>query len=89
MSVHDHLCESKRLIAPAPYGMCRCTWRAWENDPLPAEDMPIYLPWVDLRVDPVPTSGGTWADRQITPEEMQTSEPHTDSVCVPTEEGTS
>ena len=104
MSVHDHPCESKRLIAPAPYGMCKCTWRAGENDPLPAEDMPIYPPYV-LACAPIkPPAGGwhvqvstarqygkraaaqAWADRQITPEEMHTTTPSTDSVCVTTTE---
>jgi hypothetical protein len=108
MSAHDHLCESKRLVAPVPYGMCRCISRAWENDPLPEEEMPIYPPYV-LACAPIkPPAGGwhvqistarqygkhaaaqAWADRQITPEEMQTGAPPTDSVYTSTnEEGTS
>jgi hypothetical protein len=82
-------------VAPVPYGMCGCIDRAWRNDPLPEEDMPIYPPYVNLYAlsarQREQAAVQAWADRQVTPEEMQTSAPSSDSVYVTTatEESTS
>ena len=69
---HDHLCEKRRLVAPSKD--CECTMRAYRADPFPAEDMPIYPPYVDCNARPVQTSTSwqsAWADKQIHPDEKR------------------
>lgn len=40
--MHDHLCEQRRLVYPAQD--CKCVRRAYDADPFPEQDMPIYAP---------------------------------------------
>lgn len=39
---HDHLCEMNRLVAPVLWPNCKCTTRAYWNDPIPDDELPIY-----------------------------------------------
>ncbi len=88
---HDHLCESRRLIAPTSSGICNCANRAYHANPIPEDLVPIYPPYENPNAKPVQTSttwqAKTWADRQITPEELSPNAPATDSVCSPTTTG--
>ena len=39
---HDELCERKRYYGELAT-QCHCAERAWLRDPLPADELPLYM----------------------------------------------